>query len=526
MHGDFDAFVSHSSADAATAHKIVETLEAKGVRCWMAPRDIRPGLDFQQEIVTALESVRCLILLFSSKANESEHVHREVLLADNAKTPVYPVRIEDVMPSGAMKYQLANRQWLDFFDDRNAVLDALVGRIAQRRSVMPVNPANVPAERAAAPQLPPAPPPEKSDIAADDGVRRWLPPALDPAYLLFQFKGRIGRRSYFFGIFLTTLLPFLLFMWLAAMLAPIFQTLGSSSSSQMASAISLIGVGLIFFVYLYCSLSLLSKRLHDFGLSAWWSVMQVGPAIVAALSISFINMSNVGRLEQAFSSGESVYDKIAILLAILSTAVSTGFAIWLLFWPGQSTRNKFGPAPSFSRAWRPFDALVQRASARSEFDVPFVILSTEGRLGPKGLATGLFFLLWLLSAIWFFKVVYNGELSPLNFDGRYTNEFMGPLGIIGMTIAGLFFLVVFSCIVTKRLHDIGWSAWLQTIFFVGIVVTIGFLESGGPTETAITTTAWFALAFGILFAIPGAKDFNAFGPPPGFRVEALREQKQ
>jgi hypothetical protein len=38
-----DVFVSYSSDDKPTADAVCATLENKGIRCWIAPRDILPG---------------------------------------------------------------------------------------------------------------------------------------------------------------------------------------------------------------------------------------------------------------------------------------------------------------------------------------------------------------------------------------------------------------------------------------------------------------------------------------------------
>ncbi|MDB5446864.1 MAG: hypothetical protein JWQ97_2181 [Phenylobacterium sp.] len=38
-----DVFISYSSRDKPTADALCHTLDAAGVRCWMAPRDIQPG---------------------------------------------------------------------------------------------------------------------------------------------------------------------------------------------------------------------------------------------------------------------------------------------------------------------------------------------------------------------------------------------------------------------------------------------------------------------------------------------------
>jgi hypothetical protein len=36
-------FLSYASPDAALAHKVCAALEAAGILCWIAPRDVVPG---------------------------------------------------------------------------------------------------------------------------------------------------------------------------------------------------------------------------------------------------------------------------------------------------------------------------------------------------------------------------------------------------------------------------------------------------------------------------------------------------
>lgn len=49
-----DVFVSYSSQDQPTALAVVNALESNGIRCWMAPRDIRAGDVWAQAIVEAI----------------------------------------------------------------------------------------------------------------------------------------------------------------------------------------------------------------------------------------------------------------------------------------------------------------------------------------------------------------------------------------------------------------------------------------------------------------------------------------
>jgi hypothetical protein len=48
-----DVFVSYSSRDSATALAVVSALETAGIRCWMAPRDIKAGDGIGQHVAVA-----------------------------------------------------------------------------------------------------------------------------------------------------------------------------------------------------------------------------------------------------------------------------------------------------------------------------------------------------------------------------------------------------------------------------------------------------------------------------------------
>ncbi|HXM04102.1 MAG TPA: toll/interleukin-1 receptor domain-containing protein, partial [Chthoniobacterales bacterium] len=74
-------FISHSSADKAIAGVICQRLESDGIKCWIAPRDIKPGSNWTEGIMEGIEACRTLILVFSEHANNSDHVYREVAKA-------------------------------------------------------------------------------------------------------------------------------------------------------------------------------------------------------------------------------------------------------------------------------------------------------------------------------------------------------------------------------------------------------------------------------------------------------------
>src|ERR1043166_2411080 len=110
-----DVFVSHSSKDKPTADAVVAMLESKGVRCWVAPRDITPGMDWGEAIVQAVKGARVMVLIFSASANDSPQIKREVERAVNKGIPVIPLRIENVAPTESLEYFISTPHWLDAF---------------------------------------------------------------------------------------------------------------------------------------------------------------------------------------------------------------------------------------------------------------------------------------------------------------------------------------------------------------------------------------------------------------------------
>ena len=108
-----EVFISHSSVDKSAADTVVAVLEARGIRCWIAPRDIPPGTTYSAEIINALSGARILILVYSAATNSSTHVVREVERAADLRKPILPLRLDDVAPSPELAYFISGSQWFD-----------------------------------------------------------------------------------------------------------------------------------------------------------------------------------------------------------------------------------------------------------------------------------------------------------------------------------------------------------------------------------------------------------------------------
>lgn len=108
-----DVFISYSSADKPVADAACAALESRGLRCWIAPRDILPGLDWGAAIIKAIEGCRVMVLVFSSSANRSRQIKREVERAVAKGLTIVPLRIENVAPGKTLEYFISTPHWLD-----------------------------------------------------------------------------------------------------------------------------------------------------------------------------------------------------------------------------------------------------------------------------------------------------------------------------------------------------------------------------------------------------------------------------
>jgi hypothetical protein len=124
-----DIFICFSSKDEASARKVVALLEQRNLKCWISLRDVRAGENYQEAIVHALEAARGIVFLFSTFSSQSNEIKKELSLGGSIQVPVFPLRLEPIVPTGALRYELATRQWIDIFPDAEEALDKLAETI-------------------------------------------------------------------------------------------------------------------------------------------------------------------------------------------------------------------------------------------------------------------------------------------------------------------------------------------------------------------------------------------------------------
>ncbi|MFO1129165.1 MAG: SUMF1/EgtB/PvdO family nonheme iron enzyme [Rhodospirillales bacterium] len=137
---DHCVFISFSSKDLLAAEKVWRELQLFHIPCWISSRHIQPGDDFQLSIVSAMERAKICVLIFSAHADQSVEVKKELTVANHMGLAIIPVRIEETQASGAMRYQLANRQCVDLFVDWDDGMARLVAAIRAYLRSSPASP--------------------------------------------------------------------------------------------------------------------------------------------------------------------------------------------------------------------------------------------------------------------------------------------------------------------------------------------------------------------------------------------------
>lgn len=122
-------FISHSSSDAKEAEALCGYLEKRNKKCFIAPRDIRSGHEYAEELLDGMDNSYVVILMLSEKSNTSPHVLREIERAISKNIPVIVYKMENVTLSKSLEYFLMTHQWMDAKDsmDYERIYESVCG---------------------------------------------------------------------------------------------------------------------------------------------------------------------------------------------------------------------------------------------------------------------------------------------------------------------------------------------------------------------------------------------------------------
>lgn len=113
----YSAFISYSSKDAEFAHRLHADLQAKGLRVWFAPEDLKIGDRTRRTIHEAIRLYDKLLVILTAQSVASDWVEEEVETAlqkerrENS-TVLFPIRLDE----SVMQCEYA---WAETVRDRN-----------------------------------------------------------------------------------------------------------------------------------------------------------------------------------------------------------------------------------------------------------------------------------------------------------------------------------------------------------------------------------------------------------------------
>ena len=125
-----DVFVSYSSSDRERVRPLVDRLTAEGCSVWW-DRHIESGSQWDTQIENALETARCVVVVWTANSVASDWVRNEAIEAQQANKLV-PVMLEDVRLPLAFRRTQARRLigWPEVFD--RFELDKLLTDVRQQ----------------------------------------------------------------------------------------------------------------------------------------------------------------------------------------------------------------------------------------------------------------------------------------------------------------------------------------------------------------------------------------------------------
>ena len=134
VHKAYDVFICYSPMDKLIADVVCAQLEAKGIRCWIAPRDLVQYVSYADASVRVIENCHIMVVILSLSSNDSPTIIRDLNKAVTQKLQIISYRIDDVIPSKSMTYLLAGSLALDAIDNR--VLPSLISLVQENLSVL------------------------------------------------------------------------------------------------------------------------------------------------------------------------------------------------------------------------------------------------------------------------------------------------------------------------------------------------------------------------------------------------------
>ena len=133
-----DVFISYSGESAVLLlPQIADALKKRGISCWYAERDMKPG-DFAGAIAREIRDCKIFLLILNKEAMHSAHVTSEITLAfrrilnyENITLLPFQVDHYDLKSSSELSYYLGRFQIIDGCPPDMRRIQDLANRAAQ-----------------------------------------------------------------------------------------------------------------------------------------------------------------------------------------------------------------------------------------------------------------------------------------------------------------------------------------------------------------------------------------------------------
>ena len=106
-------FLSHAKTDGSWTQGLCDALEAAGIPCWIAPRDIPAGERFVEAIVRALGESHAVVVVVSERSAASRYVLAEVKRAFEEGRKIVPVRLDGATLPPELEFYTNQHQWVE-----------------------------------------------------------------------------------------------------------------------------------------------------------------------------------------------------------------------------------------------------------------------------------------------------------------------------------------------------------------------------------------------------------------------------
>jgi hypothetical protein len=138
MSDDFDVFLCHKNSDQSAVRELAEALEQRGLKVWLADRELIPGRPWQEGLEVAIQSTRSVAVLVGRDGQGPwQEVETRAALSRGVERgkPVIPVLLPGVVAEPELPLFLRAYTWVDFRGGFDAADKAEDPKIAFIRAI-------------------------------------------------------------------------------------------------------------------------------------------------------------------------------------------------------------------------------------------------------------------------------------------------------------------------------------------------------------------------------------------------------